>query len=102
MIATYQINLAGRTLTTGYVLPNPFFLEVNQEIIIEGSYKLSVRTCQAADAVLNAQETDLNNESLIYLYTPATDNSKSTDTLLTDNFEPILDAMYGAGNWVKL
>lgn len=101
MIAQYKITATSKT-ETGASLPNPFYLVISAASL-EDQIMLKVHTYQGQE-----EQSELGNEEhipngfLIHSYDPATDNAKSINTLLTENFEANLTTWFGSGNWIKL
>ena len=100
MIKKYQINVAGKTIN-GADLEIGFILAVLATSKEGGKYRVVVQTCIAVGqpAIQDHQE-DLNSDGVqAYAYVPATDNAKTEEVMLTENFEADLDMWFGATNW---
>lgn len=100
MIKEYQINVAAKTkngadLASGWVLG---ILATSKE---GTDYRLVVQTWSApgGTAIKDRYENLSDGGVQKYAYAPATDNSKSENLMLTNNFEAELDTWFGSGNW---
>ncbi len=100
MIKEYQINVASET-KNGADLATGFILSIFATSKEGTSYRVVVQTCKAVgDPPIMDHQKDLNADGVqVYVYAPATDNSKSEDLMLTNKFEADLDTWFGSGNW---
>ena len=102
MIQEYQINVAAKTQnSTVNNLASGWLLAI-QATSKEGTdYRLVVQTCSAPGAnPLGDHYENLNDDGVqLYAYSPAADNRKSENLMLTNNFEEELDSWFGSGNW---
>lgn len=103
MIKEYQINKTGEETSGGYSLPSGFTMCVHTSYVDSSSITLVVLTCESSGApALSENEKNLSETALRFPYTPASDNGKSLNNLLSTHFEALLDTWFGDGNWVAL
>jgi hypothetical protein len=95
-LKTYTVTVDGTS--KGLVIPQPFTIEIHQMSYVAGETEnsyLAISSCTKTNSGEPCSNDDIADR--IQADMPAMTSSKNAD--LTAEFESLLDAAYGSGNW---